>query len=126
MIFDPVLFEPVKIQKYPEAVKIVNELYEKYYPKKQQFLDKIEGKPHPFGSAFLGNMSHEDSKTIITALNRIARYNISFRRRGRGPTKPAKNGKMRRHLTIDESSRFSIYANLDYRKTNQPSKYTWV
>ena len=96
-----------RLKANPEAYKIAATIFEKYYPPKQYFLDKLAGKCSN-RAAILTNMTAGDSREFQKALSKVKMKNLRICRLGRGPRHGV--DKYRSYLPIEKSERFSVYA----------------
>lgn len=105
------LFVAEKVKQNPDAVATIKRLYDKYYPAKLRFTDKLYETSY-VKNAVLINMSPEDSVTFLKAIAKVKHPGYSFFRRGRGHRYGIK--KYRQMLPVKISERFTIYWHFRY------------
>ena len=93
--------------KYPEHVKNICRVYNKYFPIKEQFIDRLNGvNPHREESLMKG-LTAEDSKELQSSLSKLIPTRLYVKRVGRGHRHG--NPRWGSYLPLNKSESYAVY-----------------
>ena len=72
------------MRRYPQHVQVVNDIYDKYYPRKKQFISNLKGNNRIEEAGVMKGLTPEDSKILMESLRKLLPVRKYIERRGRG------------------------------------------
>lgn len=103
------------MKAHPEHVKIVNGIYDKYHPRKKQFINNIKGTGQHLESSVMKGVSPDDAVELMASLSKLILKGLYVKRHGRGHRQGVAN--YCSELPVRFAETFAIYV---YRRYNRP------